>query len=307
MKRAVLALAVSAAVLPAVSDEFSGSGLQDDATSGFVPLDASGGTIFDTTIGGRAWRYHVFNASGTFTVNSIGTDPNVRYLAVGSGASGAHHDQRVGMGGGAGGMVREGTFTPSATGYSIVVGAPGAGVNGSASGNNGADVTGFSITAEGGRAGGGYFTNPGNGVNGGGGGCTLTTGSVAGGTGTNFAGGNGRGNSTNTLIAGGGGAGAGGPGGNAADSLGGTAGLGVASDITGVSLVYGAGAGGNALTTGGSGVTGGVAGVGHNIAPNAGTDGRGNGGSGASGTGPGAFSAPGGKGTFIVGYWMAAA
>lgn len=275
--------------------------------SSFTPISATGGTITDTTIGGRAWRYHVFNNSGDFVVTAPGTDPNVSYLAVGSGASGGHHDARVGMGGGAGGMVRSGTFTPVVnTTYGIVIGAPGAGVNGTSAGNNGGDVTGFSITAEGGRAGGGYFINPGNGVNGGGGGCTLTTGPIPGGTGTNFAGGNGRGNTTSNLIAGGGGAGAGGAGGNASDSLGGNGGLGVASSITGASVTYGAGAGGNALAVGGSAAPGGVAGVGHNIAPNAGTDGRGNGGSGASGTGPGAFSGAGGKGVFIVGYWTAA-
>ena len=53
--------------------------------SSFTPISATGGTITDTTIGGRAWRYHTFTASGNFVVSSLGTDPNVSYLAVGSG------------------------------------------------------------------------------------------------------------------------------------------------------------------------------------------------------------------------------
>jgi len=275
--------------------------------SAFVPLSATGGTITDTTIGGRAWRYHTFSSSADFVVSSLGTDSDVSYLAVGSGASGAHNDTRVGMGGGAGGMVRSGTFTPEVTTYPIVVGAPGAGVTGNSAGNAGGDVTGLGVTAEGGSGGGGYFIDAGSGVNGGGGGCTLTTGSnPAGGTGTNFNGGSGYGNSNSALIAGGGGAGAGGVGGDASNSTGGPGGPGVASSITGTSVVYGAGAGGCAIT-GGAAPSGGVAGVAFNVAPNAGTDGRGNGGSGASGTGAGATSGAGGKGVFIIGYWMEAA
>lgn len=93
---------------------------------------------------------------------------------------------------------------------------------------------------------------------------------------------------------------------SASASAGGAGGAGVASSITGASVVYGAGAGGCALN-GGAAATGGVAGVGFNVAPNAGTDGLGNGGSGASGTGAGATSGAGGKGVFIVGYWLEAA
>jgi len=270
----------------------------------FTALSATGGTITDTTIGGRAWRYHTFTSSADFVVSALGTDPNVSYLGVGSGGSGAYSNLRVGMGGGAGGMVRTGTFTPAATSYPIVIGAPGAAVALAGSGLAGASVTGLGVTAEGGQGGGGYFTAPGNGVNGGGGGCTLTTGPVSGGTGTNFAGGNGRGNTNSASIAGGGGAGAGGAGGNASDLLGGNGGLGVASTITGASVIYGAGAGGCALSVGGSAAPGGVAGVGQNTAANAGTDGRGNGGSGASMSAT--ASGAGGKGVFIIGYWTEA-
>lgn len=273
----------------------------------FAALTATGGTITDTTIGGRAWRYHRFTASADFVVTALGTDPDVTYLAVGSGASGAHFDTRAGMGGGAGGMVRTGTFTPAVTTYPIVVGAPGAGVTGSNAGTAGGNVTGLGVTAEGGSGGGGYFVAAGNGVNGGGGGCTVTTGNnPAGGTGTNFAGGTGYGNTNSALIAGGGGAGAGGAGGAASASLGGTGGAGIASSITGASIVYGAGAGGNALVVGGAAAAGGVAGVGYDVTPNAGTDGLGNGGSGAGGTVAGATSGAGGKGVFIVGYWTGA-
>ena len=289
-------------LFPTITQAGAGGG------SSFTPISATGGTITDTTIGGRAWRYHTFTASGNFVVSNAGSDGQVEYLIVGGGASGAHHDARVGMGGGAGGMVRSGTFTPVVnTTYGIVIGAGGAGVSGATSGMAGSNTTAFGVTAEGGSGGGGYFTNPGNGVNGGGGGCTVTTGNnPAGGTGTNFAGGTGFGNSNSFFIAGGGGAGAGGPGGSAAYGLGGAGGLGVASTITGASVIYGAGAGGCAAT-GGSAPTGGVAGVGFDIAPNAGTNGRGNGGSGAAGTGAGVASGAGGTGVFIVGYWTAAA
>ena len=81
----------------------------------FTALTATGGTITDTTIGGRAWRYHTYASSADFVVTGLGTDPTVTYLAVGSGASGGHHDSVVGVGGGAGGMVRTGTFTPAVT------------------------------------------------------------------------------------------------------------------------------------------------------------------------------------------------
>ena len=279
----------------------------------FTALAATGGTITDTTIGGRAWRYHTFSSSADFVVSSLGTDPDVSYLAVGSGASGAHNDLRAGMGGGAGGMVRSGTFTPSVATYPIVVGAPGAGVTGSAAGNAGSNVTGLGVTAEGGSGGGCYYIAAGNGVNGGGGGCSYSPGNAAphlGGTGTNYAGGDGWGDAGDTSrFIGGGGAGAGGAGGAATNSVGGTGGNGVSSSITGASIYYGAGAGGSCYTprTVGAAGLGGVAGVKYDTAPNAGTDGRGNGGSGASGTGAGATSGAGGKGVFIIGYWMEAA
>lgn len=128
----------------------------------FIPMSATGGTITDTTIGGRGWRYHTFNSSGTFTVSSIGTDPSVTYLAVGSGASGGH-GYYLGSGGGAGGMVRSGTTSPALGAYSIVVGSPGAAVS-TNFGNTGGDVTGLGVTAEGGSGGGAYFMDAGNGA-----------------------------------------------------------------------------------------------------------------------------------------------
>lgn len=273
----------------------------------FVPLSATGGTVVNTTIGGRGWRYHIFNNSADFVVSALGTDTSVSYLAVGGGGAGAHHDSRLGMGGGSGGMVRAGSFVPGIAAHAIVVGNGGVGVSGSNKGNDGGDTTGFGVTAERGRGGAGYFTAaPTAGVNGGGGGCTLTVETIPGGTGSNFRGGNGRGNTSSGLVAGGGGAGAGGQGGDAVDGIGGAAGPGVASTITGVSVIYGAGAGGSANVAGAA-VAGGVSGVNSSsVASKNGTDGLGNGGSGSIGTGVGAVSGYGGKGVFIVGYWTEA-
>lgn len=55
------------------------------ASSGGVdPIVATGGTITD--VGG--YRYHTFNASGTFAVSAIGADGATEYLAIGGGGGG---------------------------------------------------------------------------------------------------------------------------------------------------------------------------------------------------------------------------
>ena len=102
-------------------------------------------------------------------------------LAVGAGASGGIGDNatnRIGGGGGAGGVVQT-TITGllSSTAYTITVGVGGAAIPGTAStnGNSGGDTIGFGIIAKGGGAGGGQGQTAGSG--GSGGGCAANGGS----------------------------------------------------------------------------------------------------------------------------------
>ena len=49
-------------------------------------MSATGGVISEYTSGSEIYRAHIFNTSGTFTVNSIGgSDGSIEYLVVGGG------------------------------------------------------------------------------------------------------------------------------------------------------------------------------------------------------------------------------
>jgi hypothetical protein len=136
-------------------------------TINFTVLDtvyfaATGGTI--TTVGD--YKYHTFTSSSTFTVTTAGNAPSggVDYLTVGGGG-GTGTDNSGG--GGAGGYLAVAASTPSATGYSIVIGAGGSG-NGSG-GNNGGVTSAFGTAPIGGGRGSQWSSCVGgNGASGGG-------------------------------------------------------------------------------------------------------------------------------------------
>ena len=167
---------------------------------------ATGGIVSSD---GTYW-YHMFPFSSTFTPT---TSINADILCIAGGGAGGSPDGWYGGGGGAGGLQLFSSQALTATGYSVTVGAGGAGssVGGTNGGNNGGNSQFASLTASVGGGGGMnvYNTAGSNGGSGGGGGRSST----AGGTPTS-----GQGNS--------GGAGAvtgGGGGGGGAGSVGGVA------------------------------------------------------------------------------------
>ena len=178
---------------------------------------ATGGTI--TSAGG--FKYHLFTASGTFTLAGSAT---ISYLIVGGGGGGG---DRHGGGGGAGGVV-SGTWAGTAGSYTITVGAGGyhgATTEGgqiqygtpAGAGMKGGNSSISSVaTAYGGGGGGTYDGNPTDtpiGSGGGGGGSGQP--GIAGTAGQGYAGGSGN------NPGGGGGGGAGGAGVNADTGTGG--------------------------------------------------------------------------------------
>ena len=257
----------------------------------------SGGTV--TTSGSD--RIHTFSGTGRNTgsgvfVNTI-NNLSVQYLLVGGGGGAPGYGGSDGGGGGGGGFLTGTTKLPIGT-YHIEVGKGGAGGNynlraagyahdgehGTSPGaRNGGDSKFYQFTAFGGGAGslaGSGVGGAGDGGSGGGG----TDGSNSKGPGSSI---NGQGNAGGTGAgsgngkAGGGGGGAGGVGGNGTNGNGGNGGAGLASSISGSSVIY-AGGGGGVVYTGTSG-SGGSGGGGAAKSYNAGdgvsgTDGLGGGG-----------------------------
>ena len=287
-----------------------------------VGAKATGGTVTSDA----NYYYHTFLASGTFTpTQSLTCD----YLVVAGGGGGGGYN--AGGGGGAGGLrstvgatggggTLETPLSLSATGYTVTVGAGGAGASNTAiAGTVGANSVFSTITstAGGGGSGGGASNVPGSsggsgGGGGGGGGTPSVTNSGSSGT-TNqgYAGGTGQYGSTWRSAGGGGGAGAVGANGDGSNVNGaGAGGIGVQITAlatitgTGVSNYYaGGGAGGadgssTARAAGGTG--GGGAGGGNGLAASAGTANTGAGGGGGGGNVNG--SAAGGSGIVIVRY-----
>jgi hypothetical protein len=212
-------------------------------------VEATGGTIIDTEIGGVSYRIHEFRNTGntTFTVSKGG---EVEYLIVaGGGAGGANHAG----GGGAGGLIT-GFTTVTPQSYTITVGAGGvtpvSSATATSSLNDGGNSSAFEIIATGGGGGGNRNdvaqTSPGrNGGSGGGGGGAQTSFPAnwvpgQGTAGQGFAGG------TAIDIYGGGGGGAGGVGrnGTGINNGSGNGGLGISSAITGTNRFYAGGGGG---------------------------------------------------------------
>jgi len=146
-------------------------------TSNAQYVAATGGTVYTS----GDYKYHKFTSSSTFTVTNAGNaagSNTVEYLIVaGGGGGGRGYD---GGGGGAGGY-RTGTgVSVVAQGYTVTIGAGGAGsTNNSVLGGDGSNSSALGITSEGGGVGGnypeGYSIAPRSGGSGGGGTRTATT------------------------------------------------------------------------------------------------------------------------------------
>lgn len=258
----------------------------------FVPISATGGTITTIDVGGRDYRVHTFTSSGTFEVTGVGNSGgSFEYLLVAGGGSGGGSScttNRGGGGGGAGGLL-SGTATASVQSYPVVIGSGGAQVACEVSGNNGQDSTFNGLTAVGGGGGGSAGAGGKSGGSGGGGGDGYPSSGQSGGAGTSgqgFAGGGSTGATFSIGTYGGGGGGATGVGGTGAESVPGTSGPGLTSEISGTSVEYAKGGGGG---TGGAGVNG-----------------RGNGGRGG-GDNDGDPGLAGGDGVLIIRYPIEAA
>jgi hypothetical protein len=226
------------------------------------------------------------------------------YLSVAGGGGGGY--SRGGAGGAGGLLTGTATLTSGAV-YTATVGAGGSGssgAGGTATNGTNSSLSGSGITTVtsigGGKGGDGAVNNAGAGGSGGGGTGT----SLAGGAGTSgqgFAGGTG-GGGANVPAGGGGGASAVGvsPGG----STGGNGGDGLASSITGTSVIYAGGGGGgsnnnNTAGTGGAG-GGGNGGASSNAAGSPGTANTGGGGGGGRNNTVATDGGAGGSGVIIL-------
>jgi hypothetical protein len=285
--------------------EYSGS----YGTNGFY-LNFAGGGVMSATGGNSTvtdgdYKAVSFTSDGTFTPSANGY---VEYLVIGGGGgTGA-----TGTGGGGAGGYRTGYLpVTGGTAYSITVGAGGAA---GGAGSNGGDSVFSSITSTGGGAGYGWQSAGNNGGSGGGAGARSN---AAGGSGntpsTSPSQGNDGGNAQHTgLGAGAGGGGAGGAGGDHRDAGGGSwingghGGAGLASSITGSSVIR-AGGGGGGQDNGGEGGTGGSGGGGNGTNSStvctAGAANTGSGGGGGGNPGPSnEAGAAGGSGIVIIRY-----
>lgn len=275
-----------------------------------VIVPASGPYMNVSTVGATFktdgdYKVATFNDSGSFTVNSLGTDPTygsvVDYLVVAGGGGGGGIALggllTRGGGGGAGGMRTGFSQSVTAQTYTITIG------GGGPSNTNGSNSSFGSISV---AAGGGNGSNQddaidaGSGGSGGGGGASQIFGDTsAGGNGLIGQGNNGGNGDWGDGPAAGGGGGAGQAGSNGATvgelPTGGKGGDGATSTITGDSITY-AGGGGGAGAVGGSGGSGG-GGAGGSGAGTNGTDNLGGGGGGATQANA---AGTGGKGVVII-------
>lgn len=278
----------SGSILPSGVTLNSATGL----ISGTLP-DISSNTTYTFTINASDGSNTI---PRTFSITSL-YSPTFEYLLVGGGGSGGWD---VGGGGGAGGLLT-GTYTVGATrSFPISIGVGGAAISNNLQKNNGGDTSAFGLIAYGGGAGGNWY-NPasygtgseanairnGNagGSGGGGGGWSQIGYGGAGTNGQGYAGGNATTNSAPSYGGGGGGAGGAGSNGTSGDGSQIAGGPGVASSITGTSIIYAAGGKG-----GGDGTS-------DSLTVN-GTDGLGNGGDGQGIS----IARRGGSGAVIIAY-----
>jgi len=238
------------------------------------------------------YKIHTFTSSGTLAVTGSG---DVEYLVVAGGGGGYCG------GGGAGGM-RTGTLSVSAGNKTVTVGAGGYSGQCNVNGHGDNGVGGNSVFDS--------ITSTGGGFGGGAGGANNTEGGSSGGAGGNYTsnggypedsvtpnqGNNGGKSDLSVSQKSGGGGGAGQVGGNASDGM--LGGNGLASTISGSSVIYAGGGGGSFSSnnggTSGAGGTGGGGGAG-----SAGTANTGGGGSGMNNS---ARAGYGGSGIVIVRY-----
>ena len=264
-------------------------------------LPAVGGT----TVESGGYMYHTFSSSGTLTVNQ--TLLNVAYLVVAGGGGGGKDNYSGGRGcggGGAGGYRTATGLTVTSQVYNIVVGAGGSPGAAGAYGGSGGDSVFSAITSSGGGGGGGVAgaTSIDGQSGGSGGGGTHANGAAGAGsgiTGQGHAGGYGVVNGVPYMGAGGGGAGEVGGNWETGTTVGGNGGNGLASSLSGSSVIYagGGGGGGGGGTAGGTGGNGG-GGAGNTVGAGiSGTVNLGGGGGASSGT-----VGSGGSGIVIVRY-----
>lgn len=102
---------------------------------GTIPIDATGGEVFDYAVPDTTeiYRYHVFSTTSQFVVNKISNKFNdIEYLVVAGGGAGgaADNEQEAGSGGGAGGFRQGGERLTSPGIVSVKVGAGGSGRGG---------------------------------------------------------------------------------------------------------------------------------------------------------------------------------
>ena len=258
---------------------------------------ASGGT--ETRDGNYLVR--TFTGTDTLSITNAPNNAVLEYLIV-AGGGGGGADLLSGGGGGAGGFLT-GSLIPSATNYSLVVGAGGAATGGAGSGANGLNSSAFSLTSIGGGGGAqGFMTSTPAGSGGSGGGAGALNGGSglngfngAGTIGQGFAGGLAFGGPGYAASGAGGGAGA--VGNNADGSQAGNGGIGKFSIISGGANYYAGGAGGGSyVNTPG---IGGVGGGGNGSASTAGGNGVANFGAGGGG---GKSTSSGGSGIVVVRY-----
>ena len=269
---------------------------------------ATGGIIsFDSA--NIKW-VHIFTANGTFTpsenltaeylVVAGGGGSNTAYNTPrGGGGAGGYRSSVVGESSGGGASAESAVSLTASTGYTVTVGAGGAGAIVTGQGANGSDSTFSTITSTGGGRG-GYNDGVAGAAGGSGGGGSYGGAGGAGTTDQGFAGGAG---STGSNQPSGGGGGAGATGTAGGSSTGGAGGAGIASSITGTSI-YRAGGGGGSTYNGGTPGTGGLGGGGNGNRLSKGNDGEpatggGGGGTGDYSTGSGGS---GGSGVVIVRY-----
>lgn len=259
----------------------------------FMEVTTSGATV--TTDGD--FTVATFNDSGTFTVNSTGSDATygskVDYLVVAGGGGGGNSS--AGGGGGAGGLLQGTGQAVTAQAYTITVGGGGAGGTPGVQGTN--SSFGSIATSIGGGGGGSNTSNATSGGSGGGAGSVENSGPGSGASGTvgqGYSGGDSYGGKLSQTSGSGGGAGA-------AGLEAGNGGIGLASSISGVSTYYAGGGAGVAAFFGATdyyyqgGNGGGGGGQGSSgISGSNGTANTGGGGSGGSGP----YS--GGKGVVII-------
>ena len=275
-----------------------------DGSCQVKPCDVSGSSVTTDITSVSSSVIHIFK-SGTGSINCSIAKTGVRILVVGGGGAGGSHAGSNGTGGGGGGKVVDVTSFSLVSGitYNISVGAGGAGVYSNGGSNGGESKFSYSTTlniiAPGGGGGGGANNGTGNsGGSSGGAHCngipsSLVAATLTGTTGTGTAYGN-KGGSSNGCGTGGGGGGAGTAGKDAASASSPAAGgAGISMDITGSSLIYGAGGGGSP--------NGAAGGAGAGAAGSSASTILGNYGGGGGGTGN-STSGAGGSGVVIIRY-----